>query len=629
MRIPFLLAFLCVSTSLFSQYAISEIPGDIKNDVYAVVRNQETLITIHDYDKIEIYTKEIISVLNRKGLEALNLAVGYDKSSSIKAIEAKVFDAKGKEIEKFKKRDFHDVSATGSNLYSDNRMMYIEYTPRSYPFTIEFIVEEASSSTAFLPRWTPTSYTNVSVERSTFTIDNPKQVPLISKKFNLENYDVSIVETPTKYEYTLKNLEKLPKEPLAPHYTQFLPMAKVALQKFQLENERAYIKTWKDFGLWQKNSLLKGRDKISDGTKATIEQLVAGVEDPKEKARIIYEYMQGKTRYISVQVGIGGWQPSPAKDVDELSYGDCKALTNYTMALLKSQGIESYYTIVEAGENGRGLDEDFVALQGNHVILAVPFEDENVFLECTSQKAPFNYMGDFTDDREVLMVTPEGGVITKTHAYLTEDNKQTLTATASLSGDLILTGLMKQMSEGVPYGDVSWLDDATNDDVVMHYKESYGHLNNLSLANIKFENDKRAIVFTENLNFETSNYSSAAGDRILFNPNIFTRFKYLPPKDDNRLLPVHIRRGKSYNDTIEIQLPEGISVEALFDEIEIVSKYGTYHASITPVTGSKLKYHRNFVLNAGTYKKEEYDDFVAFIQRIVKKDKSKIVLKGS
>ncbi len=38
--------------------------------------------------------------------------------------------------------------------------------------------------------------------------------------------------------------------------------------------------------------------------------------------------MQGKTHYISIQVGIGGYQPFLASDVDRLNYGDCKALVN-------------------------------------------------------------------------------------------------------------------------------------------------------------------------------------------------------------------------------------------------------------------------------------------------------------
>jgi len=626
MRLLFLLALLPLSTLSFSQYAVSEIPTELKEDVNAVIRNQEIVITLNDYNDMTLYVKEVVTVFNRNGLTAVRPAIGYDKSTSVKDLEARVYDEKGKVLKKFKKRDFIDVSATGNNLYTDNRKMYLDYSPSTFPFTFEFISELKTSSTAFLPRWDPSPYYDVSTQKATYTVVNTKQVPLVSRKYNLEQFKVSVKETPGKYKYELRNMPAVERENLGPHYTEFTPVVKVALQKFQLENQSAYVKSWKDFGLWQKDKLLSGRDKISSGTKAKINQLVANVEDPKEKARLIYEYMQNKTRYISIQVGIGGWQPSPASEVDELSYGDCKGLTNYTKALLQSQGIDSYYTIVNAGEDGRDLDEDFVALQGNHVILTVPFEDETVFLECTSQQLPFNYLGDFTDDRKVLMVTGDGGVIAKTHTYKTEDNIQVLQAHVTFDENFDVSGTLTETSEGILYGNKYFLESATNNDVAMYFKELWGHLNNLSLANIQFKNDKNRVAFTENLNFETKNYISTAGDRILLNPNVFNRYGYLPVTEKNRTLPLKIRRGKTYRDAIDILLPDGYKIEAIFEPINIISKFGTYKASVEKVADSKISYKREFVLNSGTFPKEEYNNFVKFIQQVVKKDKSKIVL---
>jgi transglutaminase-like putative cysteine protease len=152
--------------------------------------------------------------------------------------------------------------------------------------------------------------------------------------------------------------------------------------------------------------------------------LVGTETDPVKKAKIIYKYVQEKSRYVNISIGIGGWKPMLASDVDRLGYGDCKALSNYTKALLKAVDVPSYNTILYGNPKKRNIEADFVSMQGNHMILAIPNKNSFIFLECTSQVDPFGYQGTFTDDRDVLVVKPEGGEIVRTKIYQDEDNAQ-------------------------------------------------------------------------------------------------------------------------------------------------------------------------------------------------------------
>lgn len=619
----FVLPFYCFSQT---DYSIERIPAELSDDVSAVVRLNETEITLHNYNSMTYSEKRVVTVFNKRALKVLRPYLGYDSFDNVKNYEAVLYDASGKVAKKFKKKDFVDVSASGGNLYTDDRVKYLDFTPTFYPFTLEFSYETKTSSTAHIPNFMPIRFSRVSVEQSRYTLLNEKQIPMQTRHLNLEAYDMTLEEAEDRHYYAVQNLKPLREEAMSPHVKEFLPMVLLIPKKFQLKNTVGDISSWKDFGLWQREKLLKGRDDLPEQTKLEVTNLVAGIKDPKEKAKAIYEYMQEKTRYISVQVGIGGWQPSLASEVDKLNYGDCKGLTNYTYALLKSQGIESYYTIVDSQPDGVDLDEEFVALQGDHVILSVPFEDEMVFLECTSQQAPFNFLGTHTDDRKVLMVTPDGGVMTRTHTYSAEDNKTTLDATVVFGADLKLSGVLNSVSSYLAYDKKYGLERKKSDEIELYYKRNWNHLNNLAVTIVALENNKEAVQFKESLVVETNGYTSKAGNRILMNPNIFSRFKEVPKQRGKRHLPFQIRRGFSYNDTIEITLPEGYTMASMFEPIELKTEFGTYKASVLDLGGSKVLYQRALVLKSGTFPKEKFNNYLAFCKAIVKRDKSKIVL---
>ena len=84
----------------------------------------------------------------------------------------------------------------------------------------------------------------------------------------------------------------------------------------------------------------------------------------------------------------------------------------------------SYYTELYGDRDKIDIESDFFSVQGNHVILCVPNKDKYVFLECTSQTDPFGYQANFTDDRNVVVIKPEGGEIIRTKIYENKDNSQ-------------------------------------------------------------------------------------------------------------------------------------------------------------------------------------------------------------
>lgn len=250
--------------------------------------------------------------------------------------------------------------------------------------------------------------------------------------------------------------------------------------------------------------------------------MTADAKTDQEKARILYQYMQNKTRYISIQVGIGGLQPFSAQEVDKTGYGDCKALVNYMQSLLNVVNIPSYYCIVEAGNTKSDVDIDFANVSdGNHIILALPFANDTTWLECTSQKLPFGYLGDFTDDRLVLAVTPEGGKVLRTPTYPYNDNLQKRTAQLTIDKDGSITGNVSTQFSGTQYSNHFGAMFLTGNEQLKELSEYYD-IDNIYFQQIKYnklELDTPALE--ENLSIFVKNYAVHSGDKMILHPNMF------------------------------------------------------------------------------------------------------------
>lgn len=620
--------FLLVPLMFFSQdeyYSSLTIESGLKKNANAIIRLSDLSIKVLEHDKMLINNRRILTILNSSGDSKIGAYLHYDKNVSIKKLEAIIYNAVGKEIKKIKKKDFIDSSsASGSTLYSDSRVKYLDYTPIDYPYTIEYVVEYESSFTVGIPTWFPVESYYVSVESSFFKIENSSGIEMFVKTENLEPFNIDVR---SRFSYSAKNIKALKPEQYSMAFNEFAPSVKAALSEFSMEGVKGCNTNWKNFGKWMNDNLISGTQTLPQEVRDEIKELTVEAKTDIEKAKIIYQYVQDKTRYISVQVGIGGWKPMLASDVERLGYGDCKGLTNYTKALLNEVGVESYYTVIYGDSDIINIDETFSSLQGNHVILCLPTDSDFIWLECTNQTTPFGYIANFTDDRDALIVTPEGGKIVHTKSYETLENKLETKALIDLNDHGGLNAIINLRSMGSQYYYHEGIQSETEKNVELYYKNYWSYINNLTIDNIEFNNNKDSIVFTEKIKINASKYASKAGDRFLLQPNLFNRIEDAPKRYSNRKLPFQVERGFIDIDEYEINFPNSLKVEAIIQPVEIITKFGEYSLSIKEDDNGKLIYKRKFKLNKGIYEKDEYKSFREFWVQIVKYDKSKVVLK--
>ncbi|WP_299525629.1 DUF3857 domain-containing protein [Winogradskyella sp.] len=619
------LIFICFFGSSQSEdaYIALTVPVELKINANAVVRYDSQVIEINDFNDMVVFTKRIVTVYNKYGDKHINAVEFYDENTNIKDLEIKIYNKLGNQIKRIKKNEFSDQSAvSGGTLYSDSRVKFYEYKPIDYPYTIEFVSEVKYRSTAFVPQWRPISGYYLGVQYSEYKIINNSDIE-IRKKLSPRHFNI---EENTEDYYQIKNTPGIKYETFSPSLSEITPLLKVALTSFNMEGVPGINNNWQDFGKWMHDKLLVGTDDLPQDVIDEVKALTNGVDDKIERAKIVYNYLQDKTRYISVQIGIGGWKPIAAEEVDRLGYGDCKGLSNYTKALLEVVDVPSYYTVVYGSDDIKSLDSSFSVTEGNHVILCIPTEDENIFLECTSQSNPFGFTAGFTDDRAVLLVKPDGGEIVHTKTYNADDSVQNtyatvdLDETGSFSADVSIstTGYQYHLHEGI--------QNETTRDQQMYYKDYWSHINNLSIEAIDIENDKDAIVFNEKVKLSTENYASKSGPRLILQPNIFNRVTKIPQRYSDRQLDFKIDRSFKDTDEFIITFPSSLKIEAMGEGETLNTEFGSYMYKLEKIEDNKIKYTRTYVLNKGNYTKSDYKVFRDFMKSIVKYDKTKIVL---
>jgi hypothetical protein len=616
------------SASAETKYAVSDIPDSMKANAKIVIRNWEQLFEIKSLGKGVETINYAITILNENGLYYAMLVCPYSqKLQRIHSIKGTIYDASGKKIETLQQDKIIDHSAiSGYSLYEDHRVKFFEPRTRSYPFTVEYSFITECDGMLHFPHWIPVKDYNVSVESSKFQITCPPEMSFRYKEKNLKNKVNAVKgESTTSYNWEISQVKALIEQPFSASFTDFCPVVYTAPDNFEIEGYKGNLTTWESFGHWI-NQLNQGRDVLSDETRTLLVEKVKHCSTDYEKARTIYEYMQSKTRYLNVTVGIGGWQPIPAETVDRLGYGDCKALTNYMKSMLAVVGLKSYFAYNFAGANVEQTDALFPSNHFNHVILCVPLNKDTIWLECTSQHLPFGFIGNFTDDRYALVVTEDGGKLCKTRQYTPAENVLTRTTQLQLQDDG--KALIKTSSThlGLMYNDRLSFFLAGDEDrkrLILDDIDVPGAM----LVQLNYH-EKRGEVpaLTENLDIEVPKYATISGIRIIASIIPVDRLREVPKKVSNRISDVIIRRPSTTVDTVVLIIPAGYQAESVPAEVKVTSRFGNYSLQ-TVISGDKIICVRNQEMKRGRYPASAYDELVDFFKRIVLADNSKVSLK--
>lgn len=606
-------------------YAAASIPTDLLKNAHDVVRREVIDFEVKNLREGVLRHHKIVTLLTNDS-DASKLFVPYDKDTRVEKMTAKLYDAQGKLIRKLERDEITDNAAVdGFSIYNDARYKYVELHHPLLPYTVEFEVELSLKGIyyAVFPDWEIQQYHNA-VQFSQFNISLPAQLRFYHQMLNIELGPAQTTQTPDarSYSWTVTNLPAIREEPYSPPPSEVLPTLLCSPHEFEIGNYIGSMASWKDYGAFM-NSLYARRDVLPAALADEVKQIAAQHGDTPAKIAALYQYMQRKVRYVSVQLGIGGWQPFDATYVSENSYGDCKALTNFMKAILGAVGIEAWPALIKAGELDYEVKEGFTYPSFNHVILYVPEAD--IWLECTSNTAPPNYLGSGSLDRNVLLVTPQGGRLARTPASLPEHNVGTGLTHLRVEPDGKATIQYKGQFTGELHEDLRYMSTYASAEEKERWLRSSSALPACNLQGFVQQASPAKPEASMSYQAEALRYASRAGKRMFIPVNVVNPFRDLPPRSTERKQPIVLADAYTEMDTFILSLPAAFAVESYMQEaFSLESSFGSYQLRMEK-SDEAIRVYRYLQLRPARLPAEEYEVFRRFFVEVAKCDGQKIV----
>ena len=619
-----LMMVVCTS-SMAQNYDVKLIPDSLVQNADAVTRFEEMRLTIYSTSSAKITHKWAVTVYNEAGSRYAAYSNSYSPMHDLSNISGELYDASGIKLKSVKRKDIADMSMEdGFSLMQDTRIKQHNFYYSQYPYTVQYEDEVSLKGIIGLPTWSPVEGQRYAVQSSSFIIEAPLDYKFRFKEMNYQGKPVVTNNKQSIYQWSIINFKPFVREPYQPYYREILPAVYTAPNKFVYGKVEGDMSTWLSYGKYQVE-LNKGRDELPDNIKQEVHKISDGFSTKTDKIKALYNYLQTNTRYISIQLGIGGLQPFDAKYVAANRYGDCKALSNYMKALLKEAGIESYYSIIHAGEGEKYYLPDFVSDQTNHIIVSVPLDKDTMWLECTNQTMAPGYLGSFTDDRYALLIKEDGGHLVKTPAYTRQHN----VVRRKVEGQIIAGGQLQAQVvntyTGLEQDDLHGILHAYTQEQLLKYLKRSIDLPSYDVANVDYHEQKdRVPSINEKYELTASNYASLTGKRLFVQPNVLSREAFKLTDVENRKFDIVYDFSFSHLDTTTLKIPEGYTVETMPKNVSINNKFGEYQMDISYLNGT-VSFFRRYERSAGRFKPSEYKDLAAFYNEMYKADHVKVV----
>jgi transglutaminase-like putative cysteine protease len=393
---------------------------------------------------------------------------------------------------------------------------------------------------------------------------------------------------------------------------------------------------WETIGTWYAE-LTRERYRVDRELKDKVRALLVGAQSADDTLRAVQRWVAQDIRYVSIALGIGGYQPRLPAEVVATAYGDCKDKATLFVTVARGLGFRAHPVLLNSG--GRVEPTLPSISQFNHAIAVVERPEGRVYLDLTADLVPYGELPEPDQGQFGLIVYPDG---TSEQVVLPEAspaaNLNETRIVGTLSADGYLTASYEERGLGSRQSSLRSMFVGAIDSV---HRADFAR----SIASKLYpgaEADSLQIFDGRDLSADprvalrivrglAARRAGSSGTVILTLPLTSMRSmadaaSALEAKGPRRF-PIDAAKiigPIAGNTEIALDLPPGWRVQ-LPPEVDVTGKWGSYSARYRQ-EGSSLRVSRRLEGARGVYPPEDLPDLIRWLRAISEDDVGYLVL---
>jgi len=593
---------------------------EASDEVRAKVLRHECSVVMKNEREGTVNVVRTVEILDKRAKSEANLSIHTDMICALESFKGSISAPGGKTVKLGKK----NLDGIATEYVSDDYTWY--YVPSAeppYTVTYEYSLK-LKDAIPYFPSLYPVKEEKVCAENVSYRLKVPSGTDILYESNLAGEPEVSSDGGSDTYVWIFPYFPGYVDEALLPLLRDIVPNIRyVRPTRFFYGGIYGDSSSWESFGRWIYEINQGARD-LPEDFVASLREKTAGMTE-LEKVRTLYGILRERTRYVSIQLGIGGHRSAPASEVHARGYGDCKALSTYMQAMLEAVGIESFYTLINTDRPD--MTSGTAGFVANHAMLMVPVGEpvkDTLWLECTAPSLPMGFRHGDCAGHGVLVVTPEGGVVKRVPSYPDSIPLQELSFDVMLKDDgsagisAVRTARLRESESWTAFPKAS---GTRRESMLMrsislqpsgirvdYTKDNFGDYSGADYIP----------YFEAGFSFSTGKYADSRNGNRLFVP--LSPFSIgFSAQRGKRINPI-VYRGDAFDRIlVKVHIPEGYTVESVPSPVLLDTDWGYYRSEVT-VSGSEIAVvqeirERPFRKEASEY--ASFRDFVRFIQKAV------------